>query len=234
MKYLYILLSFIFISAACSKSGPNSVSMNMYVIGGKAMVNNFYLDTVLPLANTMVYLRDTGEKDTSNHFFSVLTDANGNFSFYTPFIDSVYAIFASSTIKSSSSFSAVYFGTVNTIVPYSVSNIFSFTASVDSISQNLVNLIVQDSLYKRIQGASVFIFSSLVLAEADTSFTGIGSIYKFITDSLGKGLVTQLPSSPIYLNAALLVNKRHIFKEIGKIDTIKASRILTDTLTLTL
>jgi hypothetical protein len=237
MRLNYILLTFLFGSLpavfACSKGSSKTTVHIEYAISGTMYVKNYYTDSVLPLINTPVYIgKDTPVQDTSQFFYSVTTDSRGNFMFYVTQPDSVYKIFASPSIQSSPSFTVRYFGSVRTDSPYIATKTYVDTAYVDTVLQRGINFTIQDTGFQRIAGATVFLYPSKVVATADSSFSGIGIIYSFTTDSRGKGFVSQLPAGPIYVNSVLMIDKLTTLREVGGIDTVKTNHISLDTLTL--
>ena len=231
-----ILFFLLWLLAACSKDNNASTpASSLYTISGTAYYRSFYTgaNDILPLANTMVYIRkDAGPGDTSNYFFSVLTDKSGKFSFYVPKKDTVYVIFASPVIKSSPSFAALYFDSIKTDNPLPSAKEYNLTATIDAKRQNGIYFTTQDVNNKNIPGTRVILYPSPIVAKADTNFTGKGSIYSFTTDSLGRGFTGQLPPDTYSINAILTINDKNSLKDYLNVVTVDAAGIKTKPLIL--
>ena len=221
---------------SCSKNsggGKIVASSTEYNISGTAYVTNLYKDSIYPLKNTLVFIGyDTTVRDTSDYFYSVPTDSKGNFAFYVTSPDSVYRLFASPVIKSSPSFSAGYYGLVKTVVPYNSTMSYQLIVAIDSTSQNGIDFTVLDSHGQAIPGATLILYSSRIVAAADSTFTGKGSIVSLTSDSTGKGLATQLPPDSVFINAFLKIDDKTTLKDIVEAEAVRPAGIIMEKLVL--
>jgi hypothetical protein len=212
---------------SCSKKNQSQntpVPPSPLIFTGVASYISYYYNPkpdTIKMDSQLVYIaRDTGTFNVNSYIYSTKTDKSGNFTFDGLDPSFSYIIFSHPMIVSSSEFTAPYIGKTTISSPYDTVNNYTVLAAIDSTKYNGINITTQDIYGGRIGKALVIIYKSKVIAQADTIFSGNGSLYQLTTDSLGKGLAAGLPSGPVYLNALL------------KIDSITSVRLLVDSLNL--
>jgi hypothetical protein len=219
----------------CSKEENSGAPYLLYPIHGVATVTDYYSNASAPVAfaNMPVYIRIAGgRQDTSNYFFSTLTDRNGQFGFYINDTSTKYEIFTTTKIKSSSSFAPLYSGIVTTNIPYDSTDLYQLSVSIDDKLQNGINFTVQDINGQRLSGVTVLLYNSMIVDTADKTFSGNGALYKFNTDSLGKGYTSNLPKGLVYVNAVLNINDKKNLSVISDSVSISAEGSSLKTLVL--
>jgi hypothetical protein len=235
-RILFTVCLLLLTSISCTKdNNPKSPSNSLYAITGIAYYKTYYagINDSLPLANTMVFIRkDSGALDTSNYYFSIPTDKNGNFSFYITDTSRAYEIFTTTTIKSSPSFSALYYGLLKTDSPFVINKIYPLTASIDQTLQNGIYFTTVDDNGQIVPGAKVILYSSSYIATADTTFTGKGSFSNLTTDSLGKGFASRLPAGNLYVNATITIDAKTTLKDTGTVVKVDTTGVIIKTLIL--
>jgi hypothetical protein len=230
-----VLLLVFFVSCKKKSNTPTPVA-GPGMLSGTLYIKSFYANSndSFPLTNKTVYIRydSSVSKDTSNHFFSMQTDNNGNFSFYLPNTLLRYDIFTYVADTSSKSFSPYYSAYLITELPFDPNKNYVMTATIDTVNRNGLNLVSEDTNRQVIPGAQVIIYTSRIIAASDsTAFSGMGSFYKFTTDSLGKGFVSQLPPGIVYINSVLSLG---VNTKLSLFDStlVPLTGIKTDTLIL--
>jgi hypothetical protein len=164
----------------------------------------------------MIYIAlDTGIFNANNYLFSTKTDKSGNFSFYGLNPDSSYIIFSRPSIASSPSFVAPYLGMTTVHSPFTSSTNFNVVAGLDSPKVNGINIFTQDANQARIGKALVILYTSAVIANADSIMSGSGSLFHLNTDSIGKALVVGLPTGTLYANASVTIDSATSFRTIA-------------------
>lgn len=175
--------------------------------------NKFSGDTTSrPLQNQTVYIKEKGKPDEA-FVATAQTDANGLYRIGSLKKGISYEAFVKPIISIRGE-SALYLGRSNVVIADSgvVANIY---ATLDINKQTGIHLITKDTLGGKLGKASVYIYTSRLVALNDTSSP---SKYAFmrITDSLGHLLLLQLPSDSLFINASLNVNSNVVLRSIAK------------------
>jgi hypothetical protein len=236
--FLSVIASSLLLEQSCSKQGQaqNIPAITSTVFSGIANYHSYYYnpkDTMIKMDSQLVYITPyTTSFNPSVYITSVKTDKSGNFSFYDLNPTLQYIIFTHGPIASSSSFAAPYLGTVDTKLPYDTGTTYTVSAYLDSTKTNGISISTQDIYGGRISGALVILYSSRVIAMADTVFSGAGALLKFTTDSLGKAVATGLPAGTIFVNALLQIDSNTRVREIGNSTNVNSKGFQLMTLTL--
>lgn len=223
----------------CSKhtknsSAPNPAPGQLFTISGQLFVKNFYGsggDSV-PLMNRRIFIRadSTTNKDTASYFASAFTDHDGNFSFYVNDPRLRYDLFGNFYDTSSRSFIAFYSVAIVTDSPFRVNHVYPLTAVVDTVDRNGLKLFTMDSIRAAIPGVQVFLYSSSVVANGDSTFTGNGAFARVTTDSLGRAFIGNLPVGTTYINALFILGNNKKLTRYGALTDLAAKGIVTDTI----
>lgn len=238
MTYRLLLTLFALSTLFACKKETRAISSNeLYNIRGTALYTDYYLNNSasLPFSNKRVFIRaDTSGSldDTSNYFYSVITQADGGFNFYVADTSIRYKIFTTAVLKSSASFSPSYYGSVITGTPFGNNINLQLNVSADTVKGNGLSVITSDVNGEIIPLADVIFYASRIIAIADSSCSGTGSIYKLKTDSAGKGFISNLPAGNVYINALLSLTDSTSLKKLVSTLLIKEHTIAADTLKL--
>jgi hypothetical protein len=235
-RSLYVI-SLMTLAWACSKHSSPGTSGEVYPINGTIYIKSYYLGTndSLPLSDKTVYIGiDTGvnKDDTSNYFYSVQSGSSGEFSFYITDTLLRYTLFSIGYDTNSRSFIPLYYGSIITDSPYNQLNNYQFSVSVDTVNRNGLNVMTVDTNGQALPGVSVFLYTSGVVAQKDSAYTGLGQFTKGTTDSLGKVFFSQLPAGKMFINAMLKVNSTDTLKRFDSAISIPIIGIPLDTLQL--
>jgi hypothetical protein len=234
-------LFIIFSAAGCKKSHSHPAATpqpgQLFEISGQLFVKDFYGSGTdsFPGMNKWIYIRadSSSNKDSANYFASIVTDHDGNFSFYVTDPTLRYDLFGAFYDTSSPSFIPFYSVAIVTDSPYMPGYIYSIKAAADTTDRNGLKLLTTDILGEAIPDVNVFLYSSSVVSIGDTSsFTGKGSFAKISTDSLGKAFIGNLPVGESYINAQFILGDGSKLTLYGAQTLLGATGIVTDTLVL--
>jgi hypothetical protein len=202
---IYLFLLSAGLLPACSKHKDALAPGANYAITGIAYIKTSYngaFDSVL-LRNVPIYIAvDTGTNtDTSNYFYSTLTATDGNFTFYVQSNVVPYRIFTVCNYPSSSSFKPLYYGSMVSVLPYQPNTSYELTASIDTNYENGMIIFTSDTAGNIVPHVSVILYTSQVVAQNDSLYTGNQSFRQITTDSMGKAFVAAIPGNMVFESA---------------------------------
>jgi hypothetical protein len=197
MKHrIIIFLFFVSILVACKKETDFGDSY----VHGKVYLSDKYTSTGNnePLTNATVRIQYT-DKDTVNGFlYSVKTDKDGYFIFKNTIKDKEYLVF-SETEKSNIANPKIIF--YNSKSVQSATGQISIVLTPDNKKQNALFITTADQFGGKLQNVNVFVYSSRVLATADSgAVSGTGSAFQFQSDAYGRVFKTNITDS-VFINA---------------------------------
>ncbi|WP_462249892.1 transthyretin-like family protein [Ferruginibacter sp.] len=197
MKYTIIISLFLVaLLAACKKESDFG---NGYV-HGKVYLADKYTSTGNnePLANATVRIQYTDKDTVNGYLYSVKTDNDGYFIFENTVKDKEYLIF-SETEKTNTTNPKIIF--YNSKAVKSATDQISLVLTADNKKQNALFITTADQFGGKLQNVNVFVYSSRVLATADSgAVSGIGSAFQFQSDTYGRIFKTNITDS-VFINA---------------------------------
>ena len=198
-RYIYILVFSFMLLSACNKSkddfgGDGSISGRAYLqdsFGGTGVK--------IPRANQAIKIQYS-DGDTSNAFlYSVESDANGYFNFANLNKDRKYLVFFEYDSTGTSNPLNIFYGSQSFAGNNSSAEVI---ATPDNKKQNGLCITAVDKYGGALQNVTVYLYSSRVLAEADTTtIAGTGSTLTLTTDSRGRAFKCNVGTDSIYINA---------------------------------
>jgi len=207
MKYMLLITAVSMVALACKKS-EHPAPPQYHELHGTLYLPDYYggTGTYRPLPNKLVYIDTSASTDTSNHSNSVLTDSKGNFTFYLNNEKDSYHIWSFLADTSSSTFAPFYSAIRPVNAPIHPDSSYDLKLSVESQTRNGIYLVTIDKDGSPLPRSLVIYYRSQPAAERDVKFTGGGSSFKVVTDSMGRAFLSQVPAFPYYVNAVLAVS----------------------------
>jgi hypothetical protein len=171
----------------------HDLSGNNY-IGGTAYLYNDYSANGIqtPLTNQLVKISDSTELPPPNFLYTVTTDSNGGFVFPNLRNGIAYTVFAWDTLSGMQFYGAATNTLLNDLTP--IPNVV-LNLSLDSLHQNGFVYTVTDSSGNVINGCSVWVFSSPLLAGQMDTIPGDsceGCNFSVVTNGFGKAFQVNL------------------------------------------
>jgi hypothetical protein len=208
IKYYFLptMIACVAIAVACSKNKTtSSQNNNNYVIAGIAYIKPFYNNNTdsMPLRNKLVFIAiDSGDNtDTGNYFFSMPTKNDGSFAFYVPDVTHNYRIFTVSYDTISPTFIPLYYDSFMVSPPYNINTTYKLIAFIDTMNRNGIIINTIDKNRNIVPNVNVILYTSAIIANQDSTYSGMGSFRQIQTDSLGKAFIGGLTISQIFESA---------------------------------
>jgi hypothetical protein len=208
MRALYFIVIIIVI-VGCNKyrdlRDKDDLNASLYYSGQLQFAND--LDsTGIPYFKSNVQLRLFKKPDTLNYLFDTKTDSLGFYS-YRSLKNGEYRIQLRQIINSIIYDSTRDFsiqGDNNFVdVPWTIKPSFQ--------KQNGIVYTTRDRFGGFMNGCSIFLYSSIVLANADTGYTGIGSSVMMLpTNGYGKSAKVNIPNLPLYIVQIKSINNLRV------------------------
>lgn len=219
MKYKLICLALLSTMFSCNK-----YDHSLY-IRGRAFLTDTIVQNIVqaPAKNKKITLSEN-ILDSNNYNYSVMTDSNGYFVFNL--LHKRKKDIEKYKIGFGDSINSVYYS-ATTIVSGDENDI-TLNISTDFSKQNAIQISVLDSLGGPISGASVYMFSSQVLAAINDSTT---AVQIFHSDIRGKVSKMNIQAGKYYLTAYKRASTFE-FRRQAKEITIPSTGKLNDSLQL--
>lgn len=157
-----------------------------------ALLNSYKEPEVLKNKEIFIQYSEKGETD---YLYSVKSDSNGNFTFNN-LKQNEYVIFTSETRDNFK----YYFS--SKITP-SINQTLNVILSIDSIKQNLIKIRTTDENNESLPKCKILMYTSKLIAEADTAFAGTGGILTDSSNTSGLLIKNNLNPGKYYLKSEL-------------------------------
>lgn len=191
MNRSFILL-FVLIALYSCKPEPRDLA-GSEDMSGKIYLHNPY-DSAPPvlLANQPVLLQRSSNLTASAFIYGTNSDANGRFNFSYLTIDTLYRIHAEKIANTRIDQDILF--TADTLLLPTID--LKLTMTPDTMQQNGIFVLCTDQNTPSpgaMPNCRIYIYTSRILANADTSIIGNGASYSFQTNVEGKALKMRLP-----------------------------------------
>jgi hypothetical protein len=234
----HIILALIVCTAGlsgCNKSGAAKQAGGYnYPITGIAYIKSYYnnsSDSTL-LRNKPVFIDSTLGTDTGSFFYMLPTGPDGSFTFYVLDTTRKYRIFTACYDTISAAFIPLYYGSLVTSQPYGTNPVYELTAAVDTLNSNGMIICTVDKNRNILPKVPVILYTSDIVANQDSTYSGIESFRLITTDSLGKAFLAAVPGDSLYESARVIINAKDTIKRFDSAIKVPRTGIFYDTVIL--
>jgi hypothetical protein len=220
--------------SGCNKSATKQAGGYNYPITGIAYIKSYYnnsSDSVL-LRNKPVFIDSTLGTDTGSFFYTLPTGPDGSFTFYVLDTTRKYRIFTACYDTSSAAFIPLYYGSLVTNQPYGTNPHYELTAVVDTLNNNGMIICTVDKNRNILPKVPVILYTSAVIANQDSTYSGVESFRLITTDSLGKAFLAAVPGDSLYESARVIINAKDTIKRFDSAIKVPRTGIFYDTIIL--
>jgi hypothetical protein len=197
MRIVYFLIT-IMIIVGCKKyrdlRESDDLNGSLYYSGQLQFAND--LDSIgTPYFRSNVHLQLSKKPDTLHYLFDTNTDSLGYYSYHS-LKNGEYRIHLRHIINS-----VIYDSTRDFTISGDKNFIdIPWTIKPSYQKQNGIVYTIKDRFGGVMNGCSIFLYSSIVLANADTGYIGIGnSVVMPVTNGYGRTAKVNIPNLPLYI-----------------------------------